>query len=63
MPLPVPIKRQAEREIWVREYYRIQELEDLLRRVGDEKSKGKITINLSGGKVIDIEAWLKASGS
>lgn len=55
MTSPVPIKRpdpQVER-------YPFSYLEQVLRRAGDEKAVGNITINISGGKAVGLDVRLK----
>jgi hypothetical protein len=62
MPSPVPIKRPDFREIWVHEHHPFSQLEQVLRRAGDDKSVGSVTINLSGGKAVGLDVKLKVPG-
>lgn len=59
MPAPVPIKRPDSREFWVYEHHPASQLEQVIRRAGDDKAVGQIVLNMSGGKVVGITAKLK----
>jgi hypothetical protein len=63
MPSPVPIKRpEPPIEIWLHQRLPYSELEQVLRRAGDDKSVGSVTINLSGGKAVGLDVKLKVPG-
>jgi hypothetical protein len=55
---PVPIKRAEPTE-----RYPFWKLEEVLRRAGDEKASGNITINLSGGKAVGLDVRITACRS
>jgi hypothetical protein len=61
MTSPAPIKPplRPEREYWVHEHHPYSHLEEIIRRFGDEKAIGNITLNVSGGKIVGIDVRIK----